>query len=148
MGMTSTLDTVDGLRDRIAELWAEGFSNKGIAETVQSEFAEIETPPVKSTVINWRHDEQVKNKIHALMRDRISRIVRRTDAILAQRLDNAEELTTDEVIKIRKEIAPSRDVLDESERVDPAQASSDLFGAALDDPDLARRIAGEASDAE
>jgi hypothetical protein len=148
MGMTNTLDRVDGLRDRIAELWAEGYTNKGIAETVHSEFAEIESVPVKGTIINWRHDEQVANKIHALMRDRISRIVRKTDAALAKRLENDDELTVDEIIKIRKEIAPARDVLDEAERVDPAQAASDLFGAAVDDPDLARKIASDAGHAE
>lgn len=146
--MTSTLDTVDGLRDRIAELWAEGMSNKGIAEAVCSQFPEIETPPVKSTIINWRHDETVANKIHALMRDRIGRIVRQTDAALAKRLENDDELTVDEIIKIRKEIAPASAVLNESERVDPADVASDLFDAAIDDPELAKRIAGEAADAE
>lgn len=148
MGMTNTLDRVDGLRDRIAELWADGLSNKAIAEKVHSEFAEIEDVPVKNTIINWRHDEQVTNKIHAIMRERISRIVRRTDSVLAARLENADELTIDEVIKIRKEIAPARDVLDDAERVDPADAASDLFGAAIDDPELARKIASEAADAE
>lgn len=146
--MTSTLDTVDGLRDFVAEQYADGLSNKGIALAVQKHFVEIETEPVKSTIINWRKDEQVENKVHALMRDRISRIVRKTDAILANRLDKEDELTVDEVIKIRKEIAPARDILDGAERADPAQASSDLFGAAMDDPELARKIAGEANDAE
>jgi hypothetical protein len=146
--MTNTLDRVDGLRDRIAELWADGYSNKGIAEAVQKEFAEIESVPVKSTIINWRHDEQVSNKIHAIMRERISRIVRRTDSALADRLENPDELTVDEIIKIRKEIAPARDVLDDAERIDPADAASDLFGAAVDDPELAKKIAGDAANAE
>ena len=148
MGMTNTLDRVDGLRDFIAEKWAEGLTNKAIAEAVFNEFAEIESVPVKSTIINWRHDEQVANKIHAIMRERISRIVRRTDSALAHRLENADELTVDEIIKIRKEIAPARDVLDDAERVDPADAASDLFGAAIDDPELAKKIASEAADAE
>lgn len=148
MGMINTLDRIDGLRDRIAELWADGYSNKGIAETVHKEFAEIESVPVKSTIINWRHDEQVTNKIHAIMRERISRIVRRTDAGLEARLENMDELTVKEIIDIRKEIAPARDVLDEAERSDPAQAASDLFGAAAEDPELARRLAAAASQSE
>lgn len=148
MGMTSTLDRVDGLRDFIAEKWAEGLTNKAIAEAVEKKFAEIDTVPVKGTIINWRHDETVANKIHAIMRERISRIVRRTDSALAQRLENTDDLTVDEIIKIRKEIAPARDVLDDIERVDPADAASDLFGAAIDDPELARKIAGEAANAE
>ena len=148
MAGQSTLDRVDGLRDRVAELWADGASNKTIAATVHSEFAEIEDVPVKNTIINWRHDEQVKNKIHAIMRERVSRIVRRTDSELISRLENAEELTVKEIIDIRKEIAPARDVLDENERVDPADAADDLFGAAIDDPELARKIAGDAGNAE
>jgi hypothetical protein len=148
MAMQSTLDRVDGLRDLIAELWADGYSNKAIAEKAHSTFAEIEDVPVKSTIINWRHDEQVKNKIHAIMRDRVSRIVRRTDSELIARLENAEELTVKEIIDIRKEIAPARDVLDENERVDPADAADDLFGAADEDPELARKIAGEAGNVE
>lgn len=147
MGMQSTLDRVDGLRDRVAELWADGLSNKAIAEKVHSEFSEIEDVPVKNTIINWRHDEQVANKIHAIMRERISRIVRSTDSALAARLEHADELTVDEIIKIRKEIAPARDVLDDNERVDPGDAASDLFGAAIEDPELAKRIASEAADA-
>lgn len=148
MGMTSTLDRVDGLRDLVAELWAEGYTNKAIAEAVHSEFPEIESVPVKGTIINWRHDSQVANKIHAIMRERISRIVRKTDAGLEQRLENMDDLTVDEIIKIRKEIAPARDVLDETERADPGQVASDLFGAALDDPELAKKIASEAGNAE
>jgi hypothetical protein len=147
MAGQSTLDRVDGLRDRVAELWADGASNKTIAETVHSEFSEIEDVPVKNTIINWRHDEQVKNKIHSIMRERVSRIVRRTDSELISRLENADELTVKEIIDIRKEIAPARDVLDENERVDPGDAASDLFGAAMDDPELAKRIASEAADA-
>jgi hypothetical protein len=146
MAGQSTLDRVDGLRDRVAELWADGASNKTIAETVHREFSEIEDVPVKNTIINWRHDEQVKNKIHSIMRERVSRIVRRTDSELISRLENAEELTVKEIIDIRKEIAPARDVLDENERVDPGDAASDLFGAAMDDPELAKKIAGEAAD--
>jgi len=148
MAMQSTLDRVDGLRDLIAELWADGYSNKAIAEKAHSTFAEIEDVPVKNTIINWRHDEQVKNKIHAIMRDRVSRIVRRTDSELIARLENAEELTVKEIIDIRKEIAPARDVLDENERVDPADAADDLFGAAVEDPELARKIAGDAGNVE
>lgn len=146
--MHSTLDRVDGLRDRLAELWADGCTNRYIAETLLKEFAEIETEPCKSTIINWRKDNQVTNKVNAIMRERVSRIVRRTDAGLESRLQNMDDLTVKEIIEIRKEIAPARDVLDEAERADPAQAADDLFGAAIEDPELAKKIAGEAGNVE
>jgi hypothetical protein len=134
--MTSTLDTVDGLRDRVAELWVEGLSNNAIAEAVHSEFAEIENVPVKNTVINWRKDDVVENKINALMRARIGRIVRRTDAVIAKALDDEDALTVEEALKIRKEFAPDRDILNKEEKTDRGAAVADLFKA-LDEADAA-----------
>lgn len=134
--MQSTLDRVDGLRDRVAELWVEGLTNKAIAETVHSEFSEIEDVPVKNTVINWRKDEGVENKINALMRARIGRIVRRTDAVIAKALDEEGELTVDEALKIRKEFAPDRDILNKEEKTDRGAAVADLFKA-LDEQEAA-----------
>lgn len=134
--MQSTLDRVDGLRDRVAELWVEGLTNKAIAEAVHSEFSDIEDVPVKNTVINWRKDEGVENKINALMRARIGRIVRRTDAVIAKALDEEGELTVDEAIKIRKEFAPDRDILNKEEKTDRGAAVADLFKA-LDEQEAA-----------
>lgn len=134
--MQSTLDRVDGLRDRVAELWVEGLTNKAIAEAVHSEFSEIEDVPVKNTVINWRKDEGVENKINALMRARIGRIVRRTDAVIAKALDEEGEMTVDEAIKIRKEFAPDRDILNKEEKTDRGAAVADLFKA-LDEAEAA-----------
>jgi hypothetical protein len=144
--MTNTLDRVDGLRDRIAELWANGLTNKGIAETVHSEFAEIEDVPVKNTIINWRKDEAVENKIHALMRERIGRVVRKTDAAIDSKLENVDELTVDEVLKIRKEFVPERDAFTD-EKQDSAKIDEELFGAMEDDPEFAERLMRDANDA-
>lgn len=139
MGMTSTLDSVDGLRERIAELWVEGLTNKGIAEAVQREFAEIETVPVKNTIINWRRDDVVENKIHSLMRERIGRVVRKTDAAIDKKLENEDELTVDEIIKIRKEFVPERDAFTD-EKQDASKIDEDLFGLMEDDPEFAERL--------
>lgn len=142
MGMTSTLDRVDGLRERIAELWVEGLTNNAIAETVHSEFAEIEDVPVKNTIINWRKDEVVENKIHALMRERIGRVVRKTDAAIAKKLEDVDDLTVDEVLKIRKEFVPERDALTD-EKQDASQIDEDLFGLMEDDPEFAEKLMGD-----
>lgn len=137
VGMTNTLDRVDGLRDRIAELWVEGLTNAAIAEMVYSEFPEIETVPVKSTIINWRKDNDVENKVNSLMRARIGRIVRRTDAVIAKALDEEGELGVEEALKIRKEFAPDRDILNKEEKTDRGEAIADLFRA-LDEADAAK----------
>lgn len=140
--MTNTLDRVDGLRERIAELWVEGLTNNAIAETVHSEFAEIEDVPVKNTIINWRKDEVVENKIHALMRERIGRVVRKTDAAIAKKLEDVDDLTVDEVLKIRKEFVPERDALTD-EKQDASQIDEDLFGLMEDDPEFAEKLMGD-----
>jgi hypothetical protein len=133
MSGISTLDRVDGLRERIAELWVEGLTNNAIAEAVHSEFSEIEEVPVKQTIINWRKDDVVENKVNALMRARIGRIVRRTDAVIAKALDN-DDMTVEEAIKIRKEFAADRDILNKEEKTDRGAAVADLFKA-LDEAD-------------
>lgn len=138
MTMASTLDRVDGLRERVAELWAEGATNQVIAEKVHAEYDEIEAEPVKQTIINWRKDEQVANKIHALMRDRTSRLVRKVDASIEN--VNWDDLTVKEKLEIRKAYAPLRDEFAADEKPDASKIDEDLFGAAEDDPDFADRL--------
>lgn len=140
MGMTNTLDRIDGLRDRLAELYVEGYSNKSLAIKLHAEFVEIESVPVKGTIINWRKDETVENKIHTLMRERIGRIVRKTDAQILADLE-AGDLTVDEKIKIRKEFVPERDAFTD-EKQDAAKIDEDLFGLMEEDPEFAERLMG------
>lgn len=140
--MISTLDRVDGLRDRVAELWAEGYTNKALAEAIFAEFPEVEAVPVKSTIINWRKDDVVTNKINALMRERVGRIVRKLDAIISLKIENADELTVDEVIKIRKEFLPERNAFTD-EKQDAAAIDEDLFGLMESDPEFADRLMGD-----
>lgn len=142
--MTNTLDRVDGLRDFIAESWAEGLTNKAIAEAVHSKFDEIESVPVKSTIINWRHDEQVANKVHAIMRERTSRLVRKVDASIDN--VNWDDISVKEKLEIRKAYAPLRDEFASDEKPDGAKIDEDLFGAADDDPELAERLARMANE--
>lgn len=144
MGMTNTLDRVDGLRDRVAELWADGDTNMEIARKVFEEFEEIESEPVKQTIINWRSDEQVTNKIHALMRARTSRLVRKVDASIEN--VNWDDLTVKEKLEIRKAYAPLRDQFASDEKPDAGKIDEDLFGAAEDDPEFGERVAAMANE--
>ena len=139
--MTNTLDRIDGLRDRLAELYVDGHTNKDIAATLFSEFEEIESEPVKNTILNWRKDDVVENKVHALMRERVGRVVRKTDSAIAKKLENIDELTVDEVLKIRKEFVPERDAFTD-EKQDAAKIDEDLFGLAEADPEFAERLMG------
>lgn len=141
MGMTNTLDRVDGLRDRLAELYCDGLSNKELAETLHSEFAEIEEVPVKNTIINWRKDEQVANKIHAIMRERGARLIRKVDASFDN--VNWDDLTVKERLEIRKAYQPEADRFNADDKPDPAKMDEELFGAAEEDPEFAEKLLNE-----
>lgn len=138
MGMISTLDRADGLRDRLAELYCDGLSNKELAETLHREFDAIEEVPVKGTIINWRKDETVSNKIHAIMRERGARLIRKVDASF----DNIDwnELTVKERLEIRKTYQPEADRFNADDKPDAAKMDEELFGAAEEDPEFAEKL--------
>lgn len=144
MGRTSTLDKHDGLRQFIAERYMEGMKNQAIAESVHEAFPDIETPTVRS-IQNWRNDPEVANKIQAVTRERIARVVRRTDSAIENL--NFEELTVDEILKIRKEYVPHRDAFTD-EKTDSTKVAEDLFGVMEEDPEFAEKISQAANDAE
>jgi HD-like signal output (HDOD) protein len=140
MGRESTLDKYDGLRDFVAEKWMSGCTNEEVAEKVAERF-DIDKPAIR-TIQNWRQDEQVAEKIHAVMRERIARVVRKTDSAIDQ-LDFSQ-LTVDEIIKIRREFLPERDALTD-EKTDATKTAEDLFGAMEDDPEFAAKVAQAAA---
>jgi hypothetical protein len=147
MARPSTLDQVDGLRDFVAEMWMNGLTNEEVAEKVHEQFAEIEERPAKRTIQNWRQDEEVKAKVHAITRERIARVVRKTDTAIETKLENVDELTVDEVLKIRKEFLPERDALTD-EKADAGKTAEELFGAMEEDPEFATKVAQAAADEE
>lgn len=134
----NTLDRVDGLRDRLAELYCEGLSNKAIAERLFAEFTELEDVPVKNTIINWRKDETVANKIHAIMRERGARLIRKIDASFDN--VNWDDLSVKEKLEIRKTYQPEADRFNSDDKPDPAQMDEELFGAADEDPKFAEKL--------
>lgn len=140
MGRESTLDKIDGLRDFVADKWMAGCTNEEVAEKVAEQF-DIDQPVIR-TIQNWRQDEQVAEKIHAVMRERIARVVRKTDSAIDQ-LDFSQ-LTVDEIIKIRREFLPERDAMTD-EKTDATKTAEDLFGAMEDDPDFAAKVAQAAA---
>ncbi len=118
-----------------------GLTNEEVAEKVPEQFPDVERPS-KRTVQNWRHDEVVAEKIHSIMRERIARVVRKTDSAIDQ-LDFSQ-LTVDEIIKIRREFLPERDALTD-EKTDATATAEELFGAMEEDPELAAKVAAAAA---
>lgn len=55
------------------------------------------------TITRWRRDARVKAIAFKLIEDRVLQVTRRVDATIAARLENSENLTTKELLEIRKE---------------------------------------------
>lgn len=134
----SALDRNPGLRDFIAVQWHEGYNNQSIADAIAKEWPALE--PSSRTIIRWRQDPEVKRKVLIMQRDRATRIIRRVDAQLMQRLDErADELDIDELIKIRKALVPNVDAFTD-EKQDRKGILESLFSKAHDDPEFAKSL--------
>lgn len=55
------------------------------------------------TITQWRKDPRIRAQVTKLVEDRVMRIVGRTDHIIAGRLQDAENMDTDLILRIRKE---------------------------------------------
>jgi hypothetical protein len=57
----------------------------------------------RDTITRWRRDARVKAFAMKLIEDRVLQVTRRVDAVIAERLENAGDMTTKELLEIRKE---------------------------------------------
>ena len=55
------------------------------------------------TITQWRKDPRVRAQVTKLVEDRVMRIIGKTDHIIEGRLQNAAEMDTELLLKIRKE---------------------------------------------
>jgi transposase len=55
------------------------------------------------TITQWRKDPRVRAQVTKLVEDRVQRIVGKTDHIIEGRLQNAAEMDTELLLRIRKE---------------------------------------------
>lgn len=80
---------------RVAEAFVDGCSRKQMCEMFGVKD--------KDTITRWRRDPRVKALAMKLIEDRVLQVTRRVDAVIAERLEHAAELTTKELLEIRKE---------------------------------------------
>lgn len=90
------------------------------------------------TITRWRRDPRVQLPARRMLQDRILEITRKTDAIISQRLQNPEDLTTREILDIRKEftgdkLRESMDPVDE----DTVNEAQNFFDS---NPDAAEQL--------
>lgn len=57
----------------------------------------------KDTITRWRRDARVKAIALKLIEDRVLQVTRKVDGVIAARLEDAENMTVQELLAIRKE---------------------------------------------
>lgn len=130
----------EGLRELIAEAYADGRSRQQIADAIGDNCH-------KDTVTEYLKDDEIQAMIDRLSRERINRVTRKIDAALESRLEHVDKIDTETLLKIRKEMLPERIEIDD--KTDRSTLVEELWGAADQDPELAQRLlaAGNAADA-
>lgn len=142
-GRPNRLDTVPGLREALATLIANGYSNRDTARTLAAEFPALEGLH-RRMVGRWKKDQQVQAHIERLGRERVNQITRTIDAELERRIGDSRqraEMPTRELIELRREMLPppaQRHVL--TRGADESAAAAELFEKLSANPELATAL--------
>lgn len=115
---------------QVAELVAEGSTRKDVAEAFGVKDLD--------TITRWKRDIRVKSRVEKIIRDRAIEVSTKVDAQIQQRLQNPENLTTKDLLDIRKEFVGerARAKLDRADDETITQAAEALER----DPELAAKI--------
>jgi hypothetical protein len=114
---------VDGL--------ANGASNKELAEIFDV------TP---RSICNYKRDPRVRAAALKFIEDRVLRITRKTDSIIEQRLQDADELDTDTLLKIRKEFLGGAFRLQTQGGKTDAKTINDAMDEIEENPEFAKEL--------
>lgn len=79
----------------VAECFAAGMSRQEMCD-------ELDVAD-KDTITRWRRDARVKAKVMKLIQDRAIQISRKIDSVIEGRLAHTDDMSIEELIKIRKE---------------------------------------------
>lgn len=90
------------------------------------------------TIKDWKKDPRVQLVARKMIQERVIEITRRTDAVIAAKLQNAEELTVKELLDIRKEYMGDK-LRQEHEPVD-AQTINEAQNFFDQNPDAAEQM--------
>jgi transposase len=123
----------EGVRKAFAQLYAKGdYDREQLA-------AEFNVAP--DTISRWLHRPDVQALVGQFTQERANRITRRIDSILEGRLEHAEKMDTELLLKIRKELVPDRS--ETTIKVDSAGAMEDLVAQLATNPELAVALLGQ-----
>jgi hypothetical protein len=80
---------------QVAEAFASGASRADMCDLFG-----VKDP---DTITRWRRDPRVKAYALKIIEDRVLQVTRKVDGVIAARLEQAEDMTVQELIMIRKE---------------------------------------------
>lgn len=110
-----------------AAMFVEGATRAAMAE---------ELGVSEWTITQWRKDPRVRAQVSKLVEDRVMRIVGKTDHIIEGRLQNADDMDTELLLRIRKEfLGGAFRALHEGGKVDDA-TTYEAMEAVEGDPEL------------
>lgn len=132
----SGLDRNPATREELAQLLAEGHVYKHCAEVF-----EVSTDTIK----RWVKDKRVQQLVSEKRQERINRITRKTDSRLEAMLDNEHvDLSVEQIIAIRRALAPAPTSNPDGEAADLSVAETDLYRrlneAVAEHPELAEKL--------
>ena len=103
------------------------------------ELAEVFGVSTRS-ITNYKRDPRVRAASLKLIEDRVLRIARRTDSIIEQRLQDAEQLDTDTLLKIRKEFLGGAFRLQTQGGKTDAKTINDAMDEIEENPEFAKEL--------
>jgi hypothetical protein len=131
----------------VAEHYVAGDSNEQIAHALNAADSSLNVH--KDTILDYRRYPDVAVMIERLSKERIARLTRKIDSKLAARLDSDDEIDTETLLKIRKELLGGARKIEISTPADGKKsATSKLWDAADADPEAAARMMAATADDE
>jgi transposase len=118
-------------RRLVAEMYVNGSTRDEIGEVFNVH---------RDTISDWTARPDVQAIITKLREERANRITRRVDKVIEGRLEHADKMDTETLLKIRKEFGGGADV---NVKVDTGDAVAELLEAAARDPELAAKLMGQ-----
>lgn len=126
----------DAYAQAVAEALAEGLTREGVQDRLEE--LGFDRPRDLATVTRYKRDPRVKSRLTKLINERVQEVTRKVDTIIAARLQNAEEMTIQELIAIRKEFLGGS-LREETEKADAATVNAAF--EAVESPEFQAAIA-------
>lgn len=98
------IDTVPGLKEKVAEAYAEGCTQK--------EIAQLAGVNDRGTVAEWLKRSDVQSMISKAVEERANKILRHTDTAIEKKLTSGKEQSLETLLKVRQTFAGQKVNLD------------------------------------